>query len=153
MSTWEPQVQQAHEFPFIRQFSIFLPNRVGQLHELLAVLEAAEVELVGISVVDSTEWAVVRMIFADVGKARQILRRHGAAFTESPALAVVVGEEHTLRQVCKTLVGAELNLHYAYPLMIRREQLPVMVLHVDDEVLAAQVLSKRGFKLLDHEDV
>ena len=139
--------------PFIRQFSVFLPNRVGRLGELLEGLAEAEVELAGLSVVESTDWAVVRMIFTEPGKAREVLRRQGASFTESEALAVVLSEAKTLNQVLKALVSAELNVGYAYALLIQREDSPVLALHVDDHVLAVQLLTKRGFTLVDHEDL
>ena len=139
--------------PFIRQFSVFLPNRVGRLGELLEGLAEAEVELAGLSVVESTDWAVVRMIFTEPGKAREVLKRQGASFTESEALAVVLSEAKTLNQVLKALVSAELNVGYAYALLIQREDSPVLALHVDDHVLAVQLLTKRGFTLVDHEDL
>ncbi len=139
--------------PFIRQFSVFMPNRVGRLGELLEGLGEAEVDLAGLSVVESTDWAVVRMIFTDTGKAREILTRQGASFTESEVLAVVLEEAGTLNRALKALVAAELNVDYAYPLLIRRDDSPVLALHVDDHVLAVGLLVKHGFTLVDHEDI
>jgi len=153
MATSGAQTERRHEEPFVRQFSIFLPNRVGQLGELLDVLDQAELELAGISVVDSTDWAVVRMIFTECGKAREVLTRHAIAFTECEVLAVLLEEPGSLHRLCKTLVAAELNVQFAYPLLIRREGRPAMVLHVDDFLLGRQVLIKHGFTVLDHEDV
>ena len=153
MVTSGAQVQHGHETPFIRQFSVFLPNRVGQLSELLDMLAEEEVQVAGICVVDATEWAVVRMVFTDVGKARAMLARHGVAFTEADALAVVLDEPAAFRQVCKILVAAELNITFAYPLLLQRDEKPVLVFHVDDEIMARKVLTKHGFALLDHEEM
>ena len=153
MTTSNAQTQRAHETPFIRQFSLFLPNRVGQLNELLKTLAEEEIELAGISVVDSTEWAVVRMIFTDVGKARAVLKRHGFAFTECEVLAVVLEQPQTFQLLCKALLAAELNVAYAYSLLIQREKRSVLAVHVDDHIMATQVLMRHGFTLLDHEDV
>ena len=152
MVTSGAQTERRHEEPFVRQFSIFLPNRVGQLAELLAVLDEADVTVAGISVVDSTDWAVVRMIFAEPGKARVVLSAHRIAFTECEVLAAVLTEDQAMYQLCKALVAAELNVQFAYPLMIRRHDRPVIALHVDDALLAREVLVKHGFTLLDHED-
>ncbi len=153
MSTSRYQTERGHEMPFIRQFSVFMPNRVGRLGELLEGLGEAEVDLAGLSVVESTDWAVVRMIFTDTGKAREILTRQGASFTESEVLAVVLEEAGTLNRALKALVAAELNVDYAYSLLIRRDDSPVLALHVDDHVLAVQLLTKHGFTLVDHEDI
>ena len=153
MSTSRSQTERGHEMPFIRQFSVFMPNRVGRLGELLEGLGEAEVDLAGLSVVESTDWAVVRMIFTDSDKAREILTRQGASFTESEVLALVLDEAGTLNRALKALVAAELNVDYAYPLLIRRDDSPVLALHVDDHVLAVQLLAKHGFTLVDHEDI
>ena len=153
MSTSTPQTQRGHEEPFVVQFSIFLPNRVGQLSELLGLLNDQGVEVAGISVVDSTDWAVVRMVFGEPGKARAVMGRHGIAFTDTQVLAVVLDTPDGLRRACRALVAAELNVQFAYPLLIRRAGHPVLVLHVDDHVLAGRVLAKHGFTVLDHEDV
>lgn len=139
--------------PFIRQFSVFMPNRVGRLGDLLEGLGEAEVDLAGLSVVESTDWAVVRMIFTDPDKAREILSRQGASFTESEVLALVLDEAGTFNRALKALVAAELNVNYAYPLLIRRDDSPVLALHVDDHVLAVGLLAKHGFTLVDHEDI
>ncbi|MCK4626354.1 MAG: acetolactate synthase [Phycisphaerae bacterium] len=153
MTTSGPQIERAYETPFVRQFNIFMPNRVGRLSELLTLLDEAEVEVAGLSVVDSADWAVVRMIFTDVGKARVKLTDAGVAFTESDVLAVELDDIDTFSRVCKALVAVELNIQFAYPLFIRHNDYPVLAFHADDHVLAAQVLTKRGFTLLDHEDM
>jgi hypothetical protein len=146
------QIERGHEEPFVRQFSIVLPNRVGQLNELLAVLQQAKIEVMGISVVDSADWAVVRVIFSDPDKARQTLLTHGVAFTDAEGLAVVMPEPYSIGEVCKILLGAELNIHFAYPLFVQHEGRPVLCLNVDDPILAAQMLRKHGFQLLDMEE-
>ena len=148
----KPQIERGHEEPFLRQFSVFLPNRIGELNELLRIMEASDVEVVGVSVVDATDWAVVRLMFAEPDKAREVLAARKIPFTECDVLAVVLNEPKTLQQVCQVLVGTELNIQFAYPLLIQREGKPVMVFHVDDETVAVQTLRKHGFTLLDHEN-
>jgi len=153
MVTSRSQTERGHENPFIHQFSIFLSNRIGQLNELLSLLRDAKVQAAGISVVDSAECAVVRMIFTDPPRAREALTRHKIPFTECDALAVVLTDDDTLAEMLAALVAAELNVSFAYPLLIRRAGSPVLAFHVDDNVLAVHTLRKHGFTLLDHEDV
>ncbi len=147
------EIERGHETPFVRQFSLFLPNRVGQLYEVLELLGRSQIDVAGISVIDSTDWAVVRMIFSDPDKGREILKRHGIAFTECGVLAIVLETAGTFHEVCKVLVGAELSVAFAYSLLIQRNGRPVVAVHVDDEVFATQALVKHGFTLLDHEDL
>lgn len=153
MSTSGPLTQRGYEMPFMVQFSLFLSNRVGRLNELLEMLEEDDVELVGISVVDSTDWAVVRLIFTAPDKAREVLKRRAIPFTESNLLAIVLEEPQTFHKACKALVSAELNLQFAYPLLLQRGGHPVLAFHVEDPVLASHVLIRHGFNLLDHGEV
>ena len=139
--------------PFVVQFSLFLSNRVGRLNELLEILEEDDIELAGISVVDSTDWAVVRMIFTAPDKAREVLKRRNIPFTEGELLAIVLEDSHTFHNACKALVAAELSLQFAYPLLLQRGGHPVLAFHVEDPVLATQVLIRHGFDLLDHGKV
>jgi len=150
MSTPEPLTQRGYEMPFVVQFSLFLSNRVGQLNELLEILEENDLELAGISVVDSTDWAVVRMVFTAPDKAREVLTRRQIPFTEGQLLAIVLDEPQTFHKACKALVAAELNLQFAYPLLGQRRGHPVLAFHVDDPVLASHMLIRHGFSLLDH---
>ncbi|HAU36192.1 MAG TPA: acetolactate synthase [Phycisphaerales bacterium] len=135
------------------QFSVFLANRIGQLKELLDLLGEESVEVLGLSVVDSTDWAVIRVVMSDPGKAREVLHRHGTPFTESNVLLTQLDGGNSLSEICGLLLRAEISIHFAYPLTVRSNDRAVMVLHVDDNVLAADVLTRHKIVLLGHEDL
>jgi hypothetical protein len=153
MTSSHSQTERGHEVPFLRHFAMFLPNRIGQLAELLGVLAAESLTFVALSVIDATDWAVVRMIFSDPDKARAKLQEHKIAFTESDVMAVVIEEPTTFLSVCKLLVGAELNVYFAFPLLVHSDDQPIMAFRVEDEVMAAQILKKHHFTLLGYEDM
>ncbi len=148
-----PTTSRGHEEPFAVQFSIFLANRVGQLRELLDVFDDKKLQMLGISIFDSTDWAVIRIVFLDPNKARAVLQDRGVPFTESEILLIELIDDDTLGEVCDRLMGAELNIHFAFPLTLRSHDNAVMVLHVDDRVLATHVLTRHHFVLLGHEDL
>ncbi|NBB94448.1 MAG: acetolactate synthase [Planctomycetes bacterium] len=141
------------EEPFARQFSVFMPNRVGQFGDILDDLAEHDVRIIGVSVVDATDWAVIRLIFDDANLGREMLNRRGQSFTETEILLVQLDADDTLRQLCSYLVGAEINVHFAYPLTIRSRLKPVMAVHVDDHVLATHILTRHGMTLLGNEDL
>lgn len=143
----------SHEEPFAVQFSIFLANRVGQLKELLDVLAERRVQVLGMSIVDSTDWAVIRTVLSDPDRARELLKSRRLPFTESPVLLVSLSDAGSLAEACAVLLRAEVNVHFAYPLLIRRDDNAVMVLHVDDRVVATHTLTNHGFVLLGEEDM
>ncbi len=152
--TVQQETAQGYCPPTVRQFSVFLENRVGKLFELVGLFdEAPNVHLCAFSVLESSDHAVVRMIPNNADAARVLLREHGVPFSEFDLLIVELCDGHTLTRMCLYLLGAELNLRFAYPLMLRPDGAPTIALAVDDQTLAGQVLRKKNFTLLGEEDL
>ena len=132
---------------------MFLDNRVGKLLELLDVFEGEDLRLVALSVIDSADFAVVRLATSREAPARKLLREHKQLpFSESKILALAVElcleKQRTLANLCKTLLTAEVNIYYAYPLMVRPHGAPTIAMHIDDELRAGQILCRHHFTLL-----
>ena len=147
------KTERGHEEPFVRQFSVFLPNRVGQLRELVELFIQRGVHLIALDVVGLTDWAVVRMILSDPDHGRELLKLAGLSYTESQMLAVELPSPDALAGVAAALLAAELNLQAAYPMMMTAREGPVVAVQVEDYTLAVQVLLERGFRLLDEPDL
>ena len=141
------------EPPNAIQFSVFLDNRVGQLHELLEVFDGIDVRVVGMSVIDAQDHGVVRIVTTDHHQARRTLDHHGAAFSVADILVVQIDSLRNLSSLCQVLIAAEININYAYPLFVRPNRKPVVVLHTDALSLSSQVLERNGFGLLNEEDL
>jgi hypothetical protein len=140
--------------PTVRQFGVFLENRVGKLLNLVRLFdETPAVHLCAISVLEAADFAVVRIIPNNADAARVLLRQAGLAFSESELLIVELCDPHTLTSMCVYLLGAELNIRFAYPLMLRPSGTPTIALAVDDQTLAGQVLRQKNFTLLGEEDL
>lgn len=138
----------------MRQFGVFLENRPGKLFELVRIFdEAPDVHICALSVVEASDHAVVRIIPNNADAARVILRQHHLPFAEHDVLMVQLTEDHTLTSMCLYLLGAELNIRFAYPMMLRPDGAPTIALAVDDYTLAGQVLRKKNFRLLGEEDL
>ena len=153
MTQGQPLTSRGQKEPSSVQFSLFLANRVGQLREMLSLFAEESLAVIGVSVVDSTDWAVIRLVFSDANKARETFKAHGLPFTESEVLLAELDGAEALSEICKALVRAEINVHSAYPLIVHQDNNPVMVFHVDEPVLAAHVLTTRGVRLLGSEDL
>ncbi len=140
--------------PAVRQFSVFLDNKVGRLYDMLEVFEDhPDVQICSLNVVDSADYAVIRMIPNNSDIARNLLRNRGLSSSETDLLIVELEESHTLTSLCLYLLGAELNIHFAYPLMLRRNGKPTIALAVDDYILAGQILRSKEFQLLGEADL
>ena len=93
---------------------------------------------------ESSDFAVVRVIPSNADAARRLLRRQNLPFSECDLLIVELGEGHSLSSMCIYLLGVELNIHFAYPLMIREEGGPTIALAVDDRTLAGRSCCASG---------
>ena len=145
---------QGYSPPTVRQFSVFLENKVGKLLDLVRLFdEAPDVHLCAFSVLESSDYAVVRIIPNNADAARGVLRRHGLSFSETDLLIVELNEGLTLTSLCIYLLAAELNIRFAYPLMLRPDGTPTIALSVDDQTLAGQILRKKSFRLLGEGDL
>ena len=144
---------QGYEAPRNTQFSAFLDNRCGKLLELLEIFHGHALRLVSLSVMDSVDHAVVRLVTSRSELARRLLQRHNIPFSEAQILVVELSADRTLSQLCIALLSAELNIHYAYPLMVRPHGVPTIALHTDDQVFAGQILRKKMFTLLGENDL
>lgn len=145
---------QSYAPPTVRQFSVFLENKVGRLLDLVQLFdEAPNVHICAFSVLESSDYAVVRLIPNNADAARALLKRHNLSFSELDLLIVELCESHTLSSMCLHLLGAELNIRFAYPLMLKPNGTPTIALSVDDQVLAGQILRKKSFRLLGEGDL
>ena len=149
----DDHVAQGFQPPYNTQFSAFLDNRCGKLLELVEIFDGHALRLVALSVVDSADHAVVRLVTSRSDLARRLLQRHDIPFSEAEILVVELSNDHTLSQLCIALLSAELNIHYAYPLMLRPHGVPTIALHTDDQILAGQILRRKLFTLLGENDL
>jgi hypothetical protein len=137
----------------VRQFTIFLENKVGRLHMLIRSIEQGVGRIVAISIEESGDAALIRLIFAQPDFGRELLQTGDFPFCESEMLAVEIPRnKQPVLAICTALLAAEINIHYAYPLLVRPGG-PALAMFADDITLASQLLIKKGFKLLSQADL
>src|SRR5205085_9054618 len=120
------------DWPSVRQFNIFLENRVGALLDLVRRFETTDVRIISISIIDTADCAIIRLVLSDPERAYEILKLGKFMFTESDLLVVQLPDgHHPFIKICKTLLSAEINLHYAYPLLVGPKGQPALALHLE----------------------
>ena len=147
------ETTQGYAPPTVTQFSVFLDNRVGKLHDLVRTFENSSVRLLAISVHDASDHAVVRLITSNSHETRLVLTRHQLPFSEVNLLLVELSKSHTLERMCLYLLGAELNIRFAYPLLDCPTHHATVAVAVDDATLAGQILRRKEFRLLGESDL
>lgn len=148
------ETMRGRNFPTIRQFTVFLENRVGQLLEVVRRFEGSKVRIVALSISDATECAFVRFLLSHPEQGREILERSGLAMIESDLIGVELPEgSQPLLQVCTALLQAEINIVQAYPLMVRPHGRPAVALMVDNIEMALETLESKGFTAVTEGDL
>src|SRR5437016_13293738 len=115
----------------VRQFSVFAENRLGRLFELTALLKDNNVHIMGITVIDTTDSAIVRLVVDDPDKARRLLDAQGFAFTESDLLVVEVAGATALGGLMSALLEAELNINYLYSFILQPQAKSMLALSME----------------------
>ncbi len=141
-------------YPTIRQFTVFLENRVGQLLEVVRRFEGSKVRIVAFSISDATECAFVRFLLSHPEQGREILERAGLAMIETDLIGVELPEgPQPLLKVCTALLQAEVNIVQAYPLIVRPHGCPAVALMVDNIEMAQETLGEKGFVMVTEGDL
>jgi hypothetical protein len=137
----------------VKQFSVFAENRLGRLYDLTSLLKDSNVHVMGITVLDTTDSAIVRFIVDDPEKARELMINNDFPYVECDVLAVEITDESELKEVLAALFEAEINIHYIYSFIKRPEGRCAMAINAEDDDVAAQALTKRGFRVLTQNDI
>lgn len=141
------------DWPSVRQFNVFLENRLGALLDLVRRFETTDIRIISLTVVDSADCAIIRMVLSDPERAVEIFHQAKLPITESDLLVVQLPEsDQPLLRISKALLMAEINIHYAYPLLVGPHGKAALALHVEDHEVAAQTLEGLGFVLLSDND-
>lgn len=137
----------------VKQFSVFAENRVGRLHDLTTLFRAHNVHIMALTVLDTTDSAIVRVIVDDPDAARELMVNNDFPYTESDVLAVEIIDESELNGVLAALFEAEINVHYVYSFIKRPEGRGALAINAEDGDVASQALSKRGYRTLTQSDI
>lgn len=137
----------------VKQFSVFTENRVGRLHDLTSLFKAHNVHIMALTILDTTDCAIDRLIVDDPDKARELMVNNDFPYSECTVLAVEIGDESELNGVLAALLEAEINIHYIYSFIKRPEGKSALAINVEDSDVAAQALTRRGFRVLTQCDI
>jgi hypothetical protein len=137
----------------VKQFSVFAENRVGRLYDLTSLLKQNNVHVMAITVLDTTDSSIIRVVVDDPDKARELMVSNDFPYGECNVLAVEVGDESELSHVLAALLEAEINIHYIYSFIKRPSDRTALAINAEDPDIASQALANRGFKVLQQSDI
>jgi hypothetical protein len=149
-----PETTSEIDGALVKQFSVFLPNKVGAMLDIVKMINAHETHVVALSVSESTDSAIARIVVSDPERVEDLFREHNVAFGLCEVVVVELREVATqLVKLLAALFQAEVNVHFTYPLLTRPRGMAAIALHVDDNECASSVLLGAGFKILSQSDI
>ena len=153
-SAIDTPTMRGRNYPAIRQFTVFLENRVGKLLEVIRRFEGSRVKIVALSISDTCECAFARFLLSHPEQGREILERAGLAIVESDLIGIELPEgPQALLDICTALLQAEVNIIQAYPLLVRPRGRAAVALMVDNIEMGQETLAAKGFAMITENDL
>lgn len=138
----------------VEQISVFVENRSGQLGDVTRVLEKAGINIRALSLSDTTDFGVLRLMADDTEKARDALAAAGFTVGTTPVVAVDVADEPGgLGRVLSVLSEHGINVEYLYAYTQRESTRATIIFRFDCTEEAVNVLEGRGFRVLGPKDI
>ena len=138
----------------IRQISIFLENRPGQLSAICRDLAESGVSIVTLALADTSEFGIVRMIVDDHDKAKAVLTERGHAVNVREVIAVCVPDRPGgMAEVMAFLDGAGVNIEYSYAFAFHQGEKAVLVFRFSDHAREESALKAAGYTTLGEDEV
>ena len=139
----------------VKQISVFLENRPGCLHEMTKALADAGIDLRGLSLAETSDFGIVRLIVDDVKGTANTLKDAGFVASLTDVLAVEVPNvPGGLNKVLEVLDGAGVNVEYMYAILgNKRSDTAYMIFRVNDNLKASSALTGSGVKIMGAEEL
>ena len=129
----------------IQQLSVFLENKPGQLRMACDVLARAGINMVTLSLADTAQFGILRLIVQDWQKAKEVLHKAGCAVKTTEVLAIEVADRPGgLSQILEVVDQAGLNIEYMYAFTEKRGDRAMLVFRFTDPDAALKVLQAAG---------
>ena len=138
----------------IHQISVFLENRTGQLAEITKLLAAQDIDIRAISIAETSDYGLARMIVDDSHKASSILLEHGDILSMTPVYAVEVPDRPAgLAELLAVLAEAHVDVEYMYSLFTHKEGNAYMVMRISDEPRFLDALGKQQIRIMTKDEL
>ncbi len=139
----------------VKQISVFLENRPGCLHEMTKALADKNIDLRGLSLAETSDFGIVRLIVDDVDGTAKVLSESGFVASLTDVIAVEVPNvPGGLNKVLEILHGADINVEYMYAILGNKSsQTAYMIFRVNDTQRASEALKSSNIRIMDGKEL
>ena len=139
---------------FIKQLSIFVENKFARLEAIIDCLSKNNINLRALSLADTADYGVLRVIVDDADKAKKALNDMGVIAKLTDVVAVYIDDRSGgLASVLSILKNDEISIEYMYAFLGRTEGKALMVLKADDEAKTEKVLAENSIPMASQENI
>jgi len=138
----------------VQQLSIFLENKVGRLKEVTQLLKDNNVNIRTLTVSDTSDFGILRIIVDDCSKAEIALKDQGYTFSKTDVLAVEISDKPGgLNKVLEVIDQSGLNIEYLYAFVHASQDMAINIFRFDDLQGAINVLTKNNIRVLEGKEL
>ena len=138
----------------IKQLTVFIQNKKGTVVSVTEILAKNDINLRALSIAETQDFGILRLIVSDEAKAEKVLRENGYLIKVIDVVGVKIGDEPgKLTAALDVLDKANINVEYLYAFMARTEKHAYVVLRVEDNEEAESILTSAGFKMISEADI
>jgi hypothetical protein len=138
----------------LKQISVFLENKPGQLSVPCRALAKARLNITALSLADTHQFGILRMMIKDHDKAVEVLTQAGCVVRLTEVIAIDVPDRPGgLAEVLETIEKANINLEYMYAFTYRSTEHALMIFRFEDPESAIKVLEAGGFELVTADEL
>ena len=138
----------------IKQLTVFVQNKKGPVVEVTDILSKNGINLRALSVAETQDFGILRLIVSDEKAAEAVLAESGYIIKVIDVVGVKIGDEPgKLTAALDVLDKADINVEYLYAFMARTEKHAYVVLRVEDNAVAEAALTGAGFKMISEADI
>ncbi|WP_304125665.1 acetolactate synthase [Methanosphaera cuniculi] len=137
----------------VKQVSVFLENKEGRLQKALKILAQNNIDIKALSIADTSEFGILRMIVSDPDNAKKVLEDEFAVSLADVLAIEVEDQPGGLEGALDVLTKESINVEYIYAFVDKKTNKALVVLKTDNNQLALDILGGIGFSIVKSEDV
>ena len=138
--------------PTIRQLSVFLENKSGRLHEVLEALGNAGINLTALTVADTSEYGILRLLVSDPEKGCKLLKSLGFRVNLTEVISLSISHQaDSLAKTLKDFSDEELSIEYMYAFSLGEKA--IVVLRTDNHVKAQEIIERNNYTSVSEDEI
>ncbi|WAM34801.1 ACT domain-containing protein [Caldicellulosiruptor morganii] len=139
---------------YVKQISVFLENKSGRLAEVTSVLGKHEIDISALSIADTTDFGILRLIVNKPDLALQVLKENGFTVSATDVIAIAVEDKPGgLAKVLDILYKNDIGIEYMYAFVGKVADEALVILKVENAEEAVNILKENGVKILSADEV